>query len=221
MSRLEALRWARRAEQGRAGGSGPRVQERGPAVDDRTLLRVALDPEGQLSESTVLGVFPNRGVYEPLPVSRTEWQQVAESCYEKLYRSLIAMGASPPDAADALQDAFERALKLENEVARPDGWLFVTALRRWRTQQWRSRLFAPLSVLRNRETIPPPGEDALLLLAELKRLPPGERAAFVCRYVVGLSQREAADMLGVAVATVAAATTHATRKLRERLDANE
>lgn len=151
---------------------------------------------------------------------RTDWQQAADTSYDKVYRSLIAVGASPADAADALQDAFERALKLDEEVTRPAGWLFVTAYRRWRTQRWRSRLFAPLSALRNKETSPPPGEDAVLLLDELKRLPPGQRAAFVCRYVLGLSQREAADALGVAVGTVAAATTHATRKLRERLDAN-
>jgi RNA polymerase sigma-70 factor (ECF subfamily) len=152
---------------------------------------------------------------------RTDWQQAADASYDKVYRSLIAVGASPADAADALQDAFERALRVDEEVARPDGWLFVTALRRWRTQRWRSRLFAPLSVLRDRETTPPPGEDAVVLIAELKRLPPGERAAFVCRYVLGLSQRETADALGVAVGTVTAATTHAARKLRERLDANE
>jgi DNA-directed RNA polymerase specialized sigma24 family protein len=39
------------------------------------------------------------------------WADAAESAYPRVYRALVAMGASPADAADALQDAFERALK--------------------------------------------------------------------------------------------------------------
>jgi hypothetical protein len=35
------------------------------------------------------------------------------------------MGAAQADAADALQDAFERALKQRAPVRRPEAWLFV------------------------------------------------------------------------------------------------
>ena len=153
----------------------------------------------------------------------TDWQQAAVDAYPRVYRALVTMGASPADAADALQDAFERALRRgarrDEVIERPDAWLFVTALRRWRTQRWRGRLFVPLDRLRAHPTAPPPGETAALLIDELKRLPHRERQVFVSRYVLGLSQRETAQALGIAVGTVAAATVHATKKLRERLDA--
>jgi len=77
-------------------------------------------------------------------VSREDWLRACEQAYPKVYRSLIAMGAAPADAADALQDAWERALKQQTTVSRPDGWLFVVALRRWRTARWRNRLFVTL-----------------------------------------------------------------------------
>jgi RNA polymerase sigma-70 factor (ECF subfamily) len=132
------------------------------------------------------------------------------------------MGASPADAADALQDAFERALKHatthQEVVERPEAWLFVVATRRWRTQRWRNRLFVPLDLLRAQPTVPAPGENATLLIAELKRLPQREREVIVSRYILGLSQRETAEALGIAVGTVAATTVHATRKLRKRID---
>ena len=63
-------------------------------------------------------------------MSREDWLRACEDAYSKVYRSLIAMGAAPADAADALQDAWERVLKQQTPVARPDGWLFVVALRR-------------------------------------------------------------------------------------------
>src|SRR3954470_12872045 len=154
------------------------------------------------------------------------WVDSAERAYPRVYRALVATGASPADAADALQDAFERAIKHaathEEVIERPEGWLFVVATRRLRTQRLRSRLFTPLDLLRRHPTVPAPSEDAALLIAELRRLPRRQRDVVVARYVLGLSQRETAEALGMAVGTVAATTVHATRKLRERSDdANE
>jgi RNA polymerase sigma factor (sigma-70 family) len=160
-------------------------------------------------------------------MSRSSWTDAAaERAYPRVYRALIAMGASPADAGDALQDAFERALKHatthEEVIERPEAWLFVVAARRWRTQRWRSRLFVPLDLLRTQLTVPAPGENAALLITELKRLPRREREVIASRYILGLSQLETAEALGIAVGTVAATTVHATRKLRERIDeANE
>lgn len=142
-----------------------------------------------------------------------------EALYPRLYRALVAAGASPADASDALQDAFERALRQTRPIDRLDGWLFVVAVRRWRTARWRRRLLLPLEALRTQPSVPAPGDDAVLLISELRRLPQREREVIVCRYVLGLSQQETATALGIAVGTVGATTVHATRKLRERLDA--
>lgn len=158
-------------------------------------------------------------------MGQSSWVDAAESAYPRVYRALVALGAAPADAADALQDAFERALKQatahDEVIARPEAWLFVVASRRWRTQRWRSRLFVPFDRLRAEPAVPPPGESATLLIAELKRLPRRERDVIVSRYILGLSQKETAAVLRIAVGTVAATTAHATRKLRERIDGRD
>jgi len=59
------------------------------------------------------------------------------------------------------------------------------------------------------------------LISELRRLPRRQREVIVARYIVGLSQHETADSLGIAVGTVAATSAQATKKLRERLDATD
>jgi len=155
-------------------------------------------------------------------MTQDQWQEVAENAYPRVYRALVALGASPEDAADALQDAFERGLRRSRSDAhaidRPDAWLFVVALRRWRTHRWRRRLFLPLDSLREQSITPAPGENAVVLISELKRLPRREREVITCRYILGLTQRETAETLGIAVGTVAAATVHATQKLGGRID---
>ena len=112
-------------------------------------------------------------------VMQDQWQEAAANAYPRVYRALVALGASPEDASDALQDAFERGLRRSRSDARaidrPDAWLFVVALRRWRTHRWRRRLFLPLDSVREQSITPAPGENAVVLIAELKRLPRRER----------------------------------------------
>jgi RNA polymerase sigma factor (sigma-70 family) len=150
-------------------------------------------------------------------VSIEAWLAACEEAYPQAYRSLVALGASHADAADALQDAFERALKVDTVPRRPAAWLFVVALRRWRTARWRNRIYALLGD-RSVGQVAPPSEDPVALRSAMERLPPREREVVVARYVLGLSQQEAAEALGIATGTVAATTAHATRKLREWLD---
>src|SRR5206468_243843 len=75
-------------------------------------------------------------------------------------------GARPDEAEDALHDAFEKALTRRDEIVRPEGWLFVVGLRRWRSHRIRSAIFAPLSLLRR--TTEMDGEGAELL-SEMRR----------------------------------------------------
>ena len=147
--------------------------------------------------------------------AREEWLARCEAVYATVYRGLIAMGATPDDAADALQDAFEDALRLRQPVAHPDGWLFVVALRRWRRARWRWRIFRPLELMR--ESIWSDRDEEIDLLTELGRLTERQRTVIVARYVLGLSQREVAELLGIAPGTVAATVHQATALLRERL----
>ena len=131
------------------------------------------------------------------------------------YLEATAVGRSPAGAA---ADRRLRDLEAVLDQVRIDGWLFVVALRRWRTVRWRRRLFIPLDLIRAQPAPEDAGDDVAALLEEVRRLPRREREVFACRYWMGLSQHETAAALGMAVGTVGATTAHATKKLRERLD---
>jgi RNA polymerase sigma factor (sigma-70 family) len=154
---------------------------------------------------------------EEAETARASWLGACESAYPKVYRALIAMGASPEDAADALQDAFERAMKVRADVASPEGWLFVVALNRWKRERWRARIFHPISALLGRAS----GEtrdDAIDLFSELGKLTERQRTVLVARHALGLSQKEIGEMLGITPGTVGAIAYQATRTLRNRLE---
>ena len=135
--------------------------------------------------------------------------------YPRVYRALVAFGAQPHDAADAVQDAIEYALRRRPRVASPSGWLFVVSVRAWKRDRWRRRLVRPLETLRGGERFE--RDERIDLLHELARLTERQRAVVVARYVLGLSQQETADALGISRGTVAATTHQATEHLRKRL----
>jgi len=135
--------------------------------------------------------------------AREEWVANCEAAYPAVYRALIAIGAS------------EDALKQRRAVTSAQGWLFVVAQRRWRRSRWRQRIFHPLELVRG--SIRSDRENGIDLLVELRRLTERQRTVIVARYVLGLSQREIAELLGIAPGTVAATAHQATAVLRERL----
>ena len=145
-----------------------------------------------------------------------DWRARCVDAYPAVYRAVIAMGASANEAADAVQDAYEKALVQGRSLERPEGWLFVVALRRFRADRWRHRIFRPLSSLRLAvpDTARPERVD---LLAAIAKLPRRQREVLIARYVIGLSQVETAQLLQIATGTVAATTSHATKSLRDRL----
>lgn len=147
-------------------------------------------------------------------MERSAWQQVYEECFPRVFRALVAIGARPDEAEDALHDAFERALVRDEQILRPDGWLFVVASRRWRRHRIRTAIFSPLSSLT--QAVAPDAERSELL-TELQRLPLRQRQVLAARYLVGLSQEETAAALGIARGTVGAHTAQGLARLRERV----
>lgn len=148
--------------------------------------------------------------------TRERWLASCQSAQPKVYRALIAMGATPPDAEDALQDALEAAVRQRTPAEKPEGWLFVVALRALRRHRWRQRIFHPLD-----PRTPSPATDrdgALDLLAALSKLPERQRAVLVARHTLGLSQRETAAALGMAPGTVSSIGHRAIQTLRERIE---
>jgi RNA polymerase sigma-70 factor (ECF subfamily) len=126
------------------------------------------------------------------------------------------MGASRSDAEDALQDALEAAIRARVPGSKPEGWLFVVAMRSWRRHRWRQRIFHPLRVAR----LVASGSERdgeIDVLVELARLPERQRAVLVARHVLGLSQNETASVLDMAPGTVGSIGHRAIKALRERL----
>jgi len=148
-------------------------------------------------------------------VSEPSWDDVYAAAYPQVYRGLVALGARPDEAEDALHDAFVRGLE-GADVASPPGWLFVVATRRWRRRRWRDRIFRPLAAVTRTEAAEP--AVRIDLFDALRKLPRRQREVLVARYIVGLSQDETASVLGIARGTVAATATQATRALRARLE---
>jgi RNA polymerase sigma-70 factor (ECF subfamily) len=137
-----------------------------------------------------------------------------DGLYKRIFRALIAVGASADEASDALQEAYEQILRQKTPPDRVDGWLFVVAQRRWRRQRWRRRIFAPLAAARRQSV---EAHEAMGVLSEVRKLPMRQRQVFVARHVLGLTNEETAHALGVAEGTVSATNHHALQALRERL----
>jgi RNA polymerase sigma factor (sigma-70 family) len=150
-----------------------------------------------------------------LEVNEASWEEAYRASYPQVYRGLIALGARPDEAEDALHDAFVRQLE-GADISSVAGWLFVVAMRRWRRRRWRERIFRPLTgTARIAESFPDVRID---LFDALHKLPRRQREVLVARYVVGLSQEETAQVLGIARGTVAATATQAARALRARME---
>lgn len=188
----------------------------GGAIPRRRSLGIFLSPTKQRPAAATLQGMHAEATAQRDDGWRQEWLEACERSYPKVYRALVAMGASADDASDAVQDAFERALREDRPAHRPEGWLFVVACRAWKRRRWRERIFRPIgAIARAIDGLRPDGE--IDLLVELRRLTERQRAVVVSRYVLGLSQREIAELLDIAPGTVAATAHQATALLRERL----
>jgi RNA polymerase sigma factor (sigma-70 family) len=148
-------------------------------------------------------------------MERSEWQTIYEDSFPRVFRALVAMGARADEAEDALHDAFERGLSRNDQLGRPDGWLFVVASRRWRQRRLRDAILRPLAFLDHHARAPT--SDRVDLMSEIRRLPQRQREVIAARYLVGLSQEETASALGIARGTVGALTSQGLTRLRARL----
>src|SRR5712692_7720018 len=152
-------------------------------------------------------------------VERMRWESAYRSAFPSVYRGLLAVGARPDEAEDALHDAFLKGLErgADRPVTSVDGWIFVVSVRAWRARRIRKRVFLPWTVFTDRE-VPSPADSAPDVLAALWKLPLRQRQIVVARYVVGLSQDETAQLLRIARGTVSATTTQAIAALRRSME---
>lgn len=147
------------------------------------------------------------------------------------HRTAFMLGAGD-DTEDVVQDAFVKAyLALDrfriDEPFRP--WLLTIVANESRNR-WRRlsrRRTVTLSLVTESEThatgpTPPQvaesRETSRILCAALERLPRSQRDVVVCRYLLELSERESAQVLGVPAGTVKSRLARGLKTLRLALD---
>jgi DNA-directed RNA polymerase specialized sigma24 family protein len=136
-----------------------------------------------------------------------------------LVRALAVTIGDRDLAVEAVDEALARAYQRWPRVGQlesPGGWAFRVALN-WATSVQRRRRRAPQPLgERDPSDIGPIGEpDVLVALAELDVR---QRAVVVCRHLLGWSEAETADALGIPAGTVKSRLHRATQHLATRLD---
>jgi RNA polymerase sigma-70 factor (ECF subfamily) len=128
----------------------------------------------------------------------------------------------PALAADAVDEAFARAFAGWDRVhtmRSPTGWVYRVAVNEARRQLRRAtREQAFLAAGPAPESVPPPGDEAWLLVHEL---PVRQRATVVLRHVAGLTEADVGAALGVTRSTVSSSLAAAYRTLATKLAEDE
>jgi RNA polymerase sigma-70 factor, ECF subfamily len=124
----------------------------------------------------------------------------------RLVRYGYAVVGDLSDAQDVVQEAYTRAWQRWRTVAahpQPEAWvrLVVTRLAadRWRRL---ARWHALLNRARPPEHVHPPGEDTVVVVAALRRLPVAQRQALALYYLFDMRVADIARETGVPVGTV-------------------
>lgn len=148
-----------------------------------------------------------------------------EASWSRLFRTAYALCGDRAEAEDLLQDVLVKAYGSWGRVCRAaDRDAYVRRMLVNQLTSWRRRP-------RHRAEVPtaePPDRGAAghevavtesaAMWQALAALPARRRAVVVLRYYEGLSEREIADLLGIAQGTVKSQCSAALRSLRERVE---
>jgi RNA polymerase sigma-70 factor, ECF subfamily len=152
----------------------------------------------------------------------TGWEEVYAGQYRRLVSLVAAVAGSRPEAEEAVQEAFVRALGLTGRravVDDPEAWLYrvaVNVLRsRWRRGLLGRRLERRLSTVDDDAGSP---DDRLALLAALKRLPFEQREAIALHYLADLPLDQVALRTDAPLGTVKARLSRGRSALARLLD---
>ena len=136
-----------------------------------------------------------------------------------LVRALTAHTGSRPAAEDLAQETLVRCVEhwadLADVTNRP-AWAMRVAFN-LATSRWR-RLAVEHRHRREAVADPPATDDILALRLVLDSLPPRQRAAVICRHLLGFDVRATASALNCAEGTVKSLTAQGLATIRARLD---
>jgi RNA polymerase sigma-70 factor (ECF subfamily) len=138
-----------------------------------------------------------------------------------LLRALWAMSGDLDLAADAVDEAFSRALERWDRVSAmesPGGWVHTTAVNAYR-RSLRRRALEDRLLRRRRPPMEPVARDLdLALWTAVADLPRRQREVIVLRYVTDLPVAAIADALGITEGGASASLAKARRRLAEAVD---
>ncbi len=137
--------------------------------------------------------------------------------YPALLRTAYLLTGNHHDAEDLVQTALVKAVGAWRRIeGSPDAYvrriLVNENVSRWRRHRGREVVVAATP---DRPIEPSDPDDAIALRAALAALAPRQRAVVVLRYYEDLTERETADVLGIAVGTVKSQARDALARLRE------
>lgn len=140
----------------------------------------------------------------------------------RLVRTAVLLGCPEPEAEDLVQTALSRCLRSWRRVAKADNRdayvnrVLVNALRDARARRWNGEL--PTDVLPDGPQADADLAAGLVVRRALATLTPEHRAVLVLRFFADLSERQAAEALGVPPGTVKSRTARALAALSSHDD---
>lgn len=138
-----------------------------------------------------------------------------------VYQICLMLLKNVPDAEDACQTVFRKALEQSEPFRDPEherAWLIATARNECRNQLkhwWRTRRAGEEAL----ETIPWEAPEDGEVWQALLSLPERERTALYLHYYQGYSTEETAELMGTKPATLRTWLFRARAKLKQRLEA--
>lgn len=159
-----------------------------------------------------------------MDAERTEFEDWYAREHGPLVRALLVVTGDAELASDVVAEAFSRAYEKWERVralGNPTGWVYRVAInllrRRWRRsgleRRWLLRVGRPGSTVEV-EAVPE-------LWTAIAGLPRRQREAIALRYVADLSERQVAEVMGIAEGTASATLAAARRRLATELQHQE
>jgi RNA polymerase sigma factor (sigma-70 family) len=147
--------------------------------------------------------------------ARTDIETLYRDDGDRLWRAVYAFAGDPDIASDAVAEAYAQLLRRGTAVRDPAAWV-------WRAAFRISRGALKARRLDEAEALPAAADhsDVLIdhdLLAAVRRLPDGQRAAVILFYYADLPVRQIADRLGTNSLAVRASLSRGRRRLRDLL----
>ena len=156
-------------------------------------------------------------------MSREEATALYRRHISMVYQICLMLMKNVPDAEDAAQTVFQRAMERDRPIRDPEhekAWLIVTARNECRNQLkhwWRTRRASEETYQNLTWEQPEDGE----LWERILALPEKERVALYLHYYQGYSTLEAAELMGAKPATVRSWRFRAREKMIKLLEVDQ